>query len=82
MSWSVHVDNEGKYIIILGEGPTQELDDTTLTAKQNILLILLNQEKDLYQVYTVMEATISYLLIDYTIQSKKLRDKRLFTVFR
>ena len=82
MSWSVHVDNEGKYIIILGEGPTQELDDTTLTAKQNILLILLNQEKDLYQVYTVMEATISYLLIDYTIQSKKLRDKRLLTVFR
>ena len=78
----MHVDNEGKYIIILGEGPTQELDDTTLTAKQNILLILLNQEKDLYQVYTVMEATISYLLIDYTIQSKKLRDKRLFTVFR
>ena len=78
----MHVDNEGKYIIILGEGPTQELDDTTLTAKQNILLILLNQEKDLYQVYTVMEATISYLLIDYTIQSKKVRDKRLFTVFR
>ena len=78
----MHVDNEGKYIIILGEGPTQELDDTTLTAKQNILLILLNQEKDLYQVYTVMEAAISYLLIDYTIQSKKLRDKRLFTVFR
>ena len=78
----MHVDNEGKYITILGEGPTQELDDTTLTAKQNILLILLNQEKDLYQVYTVMEATISYLLIDYTIQSKKVRDKRLFTVFR
>ena len=33
MSSSVHVDNNGKYIIILGEGPTQGLDDTTLTVE-------------------------------------------------
>ena len=33
MSSSVHSDNKGKDILILGEGPTQELDDTTLTAK-------------------------------------------------
>ena len=33
MSSSVHVDNDGKDILILGEGPTQGLDDTTLTAK-------------------------------------------------
>ena len=32
MSSSVHVDNKGKDILILGEGPTQGLDDTTLTA--------------------------------------------------
>ena len=32
MSSSVHVDNKGKDILILGEGPTQRLD-TTLTAK-------------------------------------------------
>ena len=31
MSSSVHVDNQGKYIWILGEGPTQGLDDNTLT---------------------------------------------------
>ena len=30
---SVHVDNKNKDIIIIGEGPTQELDDTTLTAE-------------------------------------------------
>ena len=30
---SVHVDNKGKDILILGEGPTQELCDTTLTAE-------------------------------------------------
>ena len=33
MSSSVHVDNEGKDISILTEGPTQVLDDTTLTVE-------------------------------------------------
>ena len=32
MSSFVHVDNKGKDILILGEGSTQWLDDTTLTA--------------------------------------------------
>ena len=31
MSSSVLVDNKGKYILIISEGPTQGLDDTTLT---------------------------------------------------
>ena len=29
----MHVDDKGKDILILGEGPTQGLDDTTLTAE-------------------------------------------------
>ena len=33
MSSSKHIDNKRKYILILGEEPTQELDDTTLTAE-------------------------------------------------
>ena len=33
MSSSVHVDNKNKDILILGEGPTQGLDDSTLTAE-------------------------------------------------
>ena len=33
MSSSLHVDNKGKYISILGEGPTQGIDDTTLRAE-------------------------------------------------
>ena len=44
MSSCVHVDNKGKDISILGERPTQGLDDTTLTAEAkypiNVLLIL------------------------------------------
>ena len=33
MSPSVHIDDKNKDILILGEGPTQALDDTTLTAE-------------------------------------------------
>ena len=33
MSISVHIDNKNKDILILGDGPTQRLDDTTLTAE-------------------------------------------------
>ena len=33
MGSSVHVDNKKKDILILGEGPAQGLDDTTLTAE-------------------------------------------------
>ena len=31
MSSSVHIDNKGKDILILGKGPTQGLHDTSLT---------------------------------------------------
>ena len=33
MSSSVHIDNKNKDILILGEGTTQVLDDTTLTTE-------------------------------------------------
>ena len=33
MSSSVHIDNRKRDILTLGEGPTQELDDTALTAE-------------------------------------------------
>ena len=33
MNSSVDIDNKGKDILILGEGPTQALDDTTLKAE-------------------------------------------------
>ena len=33
MNSSVHIGNEKKYILILGKGPTQGLDDITLTAE-------------------------------------------------
>ena len=33
MSSSVNIDNKGKDILIIGERPTQWLDDTTLTGE-------------------------------------------------
>ena len=32
MSSSVHVDNKGKYILVIGNGHKQRLDGSTLTA--------------------------------------------------
>ena len=55
MSSPVHIDNKTKYILIPGEGPTQELDDTTLTAEVKYLInftkkifVLSLKEKDLH----------------------------------
>ena len=31
---SIHVDNKGKYILILGKGPMQELGEHSLTAEK------------------------------------------------
>ena len=35
MSSSVHIDNKKKDILILGKGPADGLDDTTLTVEKN-----------------------------------------------
>ena len=33
MGSSVHIDKKNKDMLLFGEGPTQELDDSTLTAE-------------------------------------------------
>ena len=48
MSSSVHVDNKGKDISILGEGPTQELDDATLRAETKYPINFTQSEKKIY----------------------------------
>ena len=48
MSSSVHDDNKKKDILIPGEGPTQWLDDTALTAeRQSIQSVLLSLIKSI-----------------------------------
>ena len=59
MSLSVHIDNKITDILILGEGPTQGLDDTTLTAEgkhpinstQSICIKFTLQWKQQYLIY-------------------------------
>ena len=62
MSSSVHVDKKGKDNLILREGPTQGLNHT-LTAEAKILLTLYNQEKYLYQVYTIIKVSVFCLFM-------------------
>ena len=45
LSSSVHLDNKGKGIIILGKGPTQALEDTTLTAEAKYSIIFIQSGK-------------------------------------
>ena len=45
MSSSVHIDTKGKDISILGEGPTQGLDDTTLTAEAKYSINFMQRNK-------------------------------------
>ena len=45
MSSSAHVDNKNKDILILGERPTQGLDDTTLTAEARYPINFAQSEK-------------------------------------
>ena len=45
MSSSLHIDNKGKYISVLGIGPTQGLDDTALAAEAQYSLIFQEQIK-------------------------------------
>ena len=43
MNSSAHIDNKGKYILVLGKGPTQGLDEDSLTAEK---MYLINFSKD------------------------------------
>ena len=45
MTSSVHIDNKNKDILILGEGPTQALNDTILTSEAKYPINLTKSEK-------------------------------------
>ena len=61
MSSSVDIDNKNKDILILGEGTTQVLDDTTLTAETKYPINFMQSGQRF--VYAIMEATVSFLLM-------------------
>ena len=63
MSSPVYIHNENKDILILGEGPTQWSDYTTLTAEAKYPINFIQSGKRFVLSLTIMEATISYLLM-------------------
>ena len=81
----MQIDNKGKYILILGEWPTQGLDDTTLTAeaKYPINFTILRKKVVLSLHYNKSKKFLfCECYKNISIQSKKLWNKRLCTMFR
>ena len=69
----MHVDNKNKDILILGEGPTQRLDDTTLTTEAKYPINFIQPKKD----YTLCLDNISK---DFTTNNMK-KSRRVCKVF-
>ena len=53
MSLNVNINNKKKDILILGKGPTQGLDNTTLAAEKEYSINCTEQQKKL--IYLLME---------------------------
>ena len=74
---SAHFDNKGKDVLILGKGSTQGSDETALTAEVKFS-INFSRLQNFVSVYTIMEATVSYLLVlQKFINSKQLILKKI-----
>ena len=80
MSSSVHVDNKGNDILILGEGPTQGLDDTTLTAEA-IYPINFTQPNKRFVISLDYNGSNNFLFVN-AAKTYKFKGTNLHTVFR
>ena len=77
MSSPVHIDNKGKDILILGERPTQRLDDTTLTAEA-IYPIKFTQPNKRFSLSLQYSRTNSFLFVNATkICQFKAKDSKI-----
>ena len=78
-------DSKGEDILIFGKGPTQGLDDTTLTAKAKYPIDL-RQSGRRFVLSLHYDGSNSFLFVNaskvYQLKAKKSEIKRLWTVFR
>ena len=65
MRSSVHVDNKRKDVLIFGEGTTQGLDDTTLTAEAKYP-INFTQSGKRFVLYQYYDGSNSFLFVNAT----------------
>ena len=63
MSSSVHIGNKNKYMLVPGEGPTQGLDDTTLTAEA---IYLFTQQNKWFVLSLYYSGSNSFLFVNAT----------------
>ena len=77
MSSSVHVDNKGKDILILGKGPTQGLPEYSLTAEKIYSVNFTDHRKKYYLSFHCNGAN-SYLLMVQKLLNLKQKILRLY----
>ena len=81
-SSSEHVDNKEKDILVLGEGPTQELDDTTITAEVKYPINFRESEKR-FVLSRHNNRSNSFLCVNARkIYQFKAKDSEIKTAFR
>ena len=82
MSSSVHIDNKNKDILILGEGPTQGLDDTILTTEAKYPIDFTQPRKKLALSLPYNESN-SFLFVNatkvYQVKAKDSKKKKNYT---
>ena len=71
MSSSVYIDNKKKDILILGEGPTQGSDGTTLTAKEKYLINFTEDNKNFCLSLHYNAANIYLLMLQKLLNLKQ-----------
>ena len=75
MSSSVHIDNKYKDILILGKGPTQGLDNTTLTAEVKYAINISRSQRK-FSLSFHYNRSNSFLFVNatkiYPLKAKKL----------
>ena len=79
----MHIDKRNKYILILSEGQTQGLDDTTLTAEVKYY-ITFTQSRKRFVLSLHSNENNSFLFVSKNklIQGKRRWNKKCYTVFR
>ena len=77
MSWSIHVDNKGKDILILGKGPTEGLGEYSLTAEK-MYSVNFTDNGDKYCLSLHYNGANSYLFVNGTeIIKFKAKDSKI-----
>ena len=80
MSFSTHVDNNNKDILVLGKGPTQGLEHT-LTAEKCIQLILQKKNKKFCLSLHYNGEIVTYLLMVQKFTNLKLKILKLLQLY-